>query len=104
MWAYKKTDGREDAYNLWLQAQVNRQRGIVIAESRLRCFRLENVFRRTQAETVGQRKNRIFLRPAAVVEGTLDVIDPDAFQILLRDGVGRHRSFGFGMLLLRRIE
>jgi len=32
--------------------------------------------------------------------GVLDVTDPDAFASLLARGVGRHRSFGYGMLLL----
>ena len=35
------------------------------------------------------------------VEGTLTVGDPDAFSRLLARGIGRHRAFGFGMLLLR---
>jgi CRISPR system Cascade subunit CasE len=39
--------------------------------------------------------------PDAVFHGELTVTDPIAFQALLARGVGRHRSFGFGMLLLR---
>lgn len=41
-------------------------------------------------------------RPNVVLEGTLRVTDADAFRALLARGVGRHRAFGFGMLLLRR--
>ncbi|GAB4211209.1 MAG: hypothetical protein OHK0013_32690 [Sandaracinaceae bacterium] len=41
-------------------------------------------------------------RPNAVLEGTLRVTDADAFRALLARGLGRHRAFGFGMLLLRR--
>ncbi|MEE8524028.1 MAG: type I-E CRISPR-associated protein Cas6/Cse3/CasE [Thermoanaerobaculia bacterium] len=40
-------------------------------------------------------------RPDALLTGTLEVTDPDAFATLLARGVGRHRAFGFGMLLLR---
>lgn len=40
-------------------------------------------------------------RREAVFEGTLTVQDPDAFAALLARGIGRHRAFGFGMLLLR---
>jgi CRISPR system Cascade subunit CasE len=40
-------------------------------------------------------------RPNAVLEGHLMVRDPVAFRALLARGVGRHRAFGFGMLLLR---
>lgn len=39
--------------------------------------------------------------PSIVVTGTLTVNDPAAFQALMARGVGRHRAFGFGMLLLK---
>lgn len=38
--------------------------------------------------------------PDALVTGTLIVTDPDALAAGLARGVGRHRAFGFGMLLL----
>ena len=38
--------------------------------------------------------------PDAVVHGTLTVIDGPAFARLLAHGVGRHRAYGYGMLLL----
>jgi len=34
--------------------------------------------------------------------GTLRVTDSDAFLALLRSGIGRHKSFGYGMLKVRR--
>jgi CRISPR system Cascade subunit CasE len=37
---------------------------------------------------------------SAAFVGVLDVTDPDAFGALLARGIGRHRSFGYGMLLL----
>lgn len=40
-------------------------------------------------------------RRAAALEGVLTVGDPGAFAALLARGVGRHRAFGFGLLLLR---
>jgi CRISPR system Cascade subunit CasE len=39
--------------------------------------------------------------PDACFEGILSVSDQEAFRALLARGVGRHRSFGFGMLLLK---
>jgi CRISPR system Cascade subunit CasE len=39
--------------------------------------------------------------PDATLQGTLTVTDPEAFAALLGRGIGRHRAFGFGMLLLR---
>jgi CRISPR system Cascade subunit CasE len=65
-------------------------------------FRLLDVVRRTQAtEEGGERKRRVFSGPDAVLSGQLRVTDPGAFGKLLARGVGRHRAFGFGMLLLR---
>lgn len=39
--------------------------------------------------------------PDATFHGTLTVTDPARFHTLVARGIGRHRSFGFGMLLLR---
>lgn len=39
--------------------------------------------------------------PDAVMQGTLTITDPAGFQALLARGIGRHLSFGYGMLLLR---
>ena len=39
--------------------------------------------------------------PDALFRGNLVVTDPDAFDHLLARGVGRHRAYGYGMLLLR---
>lgn len=39
--------------------------------------------------------------PDATFHGTLKVTDPTSFAALLARGVGRHRAYGYGMLLLR---
>lgn len=39
--------------------------------------------------------------PDCTFAGALEIVEPDAFRRLLARGVGRHRAFGFGMLLLR---
>jgi len=41
-------------------------------------------------------------RPDVTLTGTLTVTDSDAFGTLLRSGIGRHKSFGYGMLKVRR--
>ena len=62
-------------------------------------FHLETLLRRTQGE---RRTARPRLRkPDVTMQGALTVRDPPQFDALLRRGVGRHRAFGFGMLLLR---
>ena len=39
--------------------------------------------------------------PTAILHGTLAVSDQETFSGVLRNGVGRHRAYGYGMLLLR---
>lgn len=39
--------------------------------------------------------------PDATLQGTLEIAEPEAFAALLARGVGRHRTYGYGMLLLR---
>jgi CRISPR system Cascade subunit CasE len=59
------------------------------------------LFRRGALEPAGGRPVRVFERPDIGFTGTIEVGDPVAFRDLLARGVGRHRAFGFGMLLLR---
>ena len=47
------------------------------------------------------REGRAVEGPDATMHGTLVVDDPGAFLPALTAGVGRHRAYGFGMLLLR---
>ena len=47
------------------------------------------------------RDRAVIGRREAVFEGTLQVIDAAGLHALLARGIGRHRAFGFGMLLLR---
>lgn len=61
-------------------------------------FRLATLTRRTQGDN---RKAKKVRRPDATLRGQLEIVDPDGFVELLGRGVGRHRAFGFGMLLLR---
>ena len=39
--------------------------------------------------------------PDALMRGVLEITDGPAFAQLLAGGVGRHRAYGYGMLLLR---
>jgi CRISPR system Cascade subunit CasE len=83
---------REDVYRRWLQQQMKRDGACTVGDVRLVEFRLETMRRRGVARLV---------RPNVVLEGTLSITDPVGFRRLLARGVGRHRAFGFGMLLLR---
>lgn len=54
-------------------------------------------FRRLRAV----RGRRHLEGPDATIHGTLTVADPAAFAAMLARGIGRHRAYGYGMLLLR---
>lgn len=70
----------------------------------LAAYRRQQVVRRTQEAAGKVRRGQVIDGPDAVLKGHLRVLDPQAFGALLARGVGRHRAFGFGMLLLSRAD
>ena len=105
---------RADVYRDWLASRLA-EGGARLVEARLASFRLTNLVRRSHASPSGragttegppkrllaQRARTAARRPDATLDGVLEVVDPERFQQLLAKGVGRHRAFGFGLLLLR---
>lgn len=87
---------RDEVYGAWLGEQLERGGARLAGPARLDAFRRSRVGRRD-----GERRLRAIEGPDAVLSGELEVTDPSAFAALLAGGVGRHRAFGFGMLLLR---
>lgn len=101
---------RETVYGDWLAARF----GGAAALSSLRLARMRDarLWRRgdPKTETAGTMHGHdrarhgsraVIGRREAVFEGTLTVQDAGALRLLLARGVGRHRAFGFGMVLLR---
>ncbi len=64
-------------------------------------FSLRTVVRRSAPQAEGARLKHTVQGPDAVFTGLLQVRDSAAFAALLARGIGRHRAFGFGMLLLK---
>lgn len=89
---------REEVYRDWLGQQVERHGGARLLQVGLERFQVGRLVRRTHEEA---RKSHVCRRPDAALAGTLEVTEGETFSKLLRRGIGRHRSFGFGMLLLR---
>lgn len=58
------------------------------------------MLRRSRAEKGGRRLVNLE-RPQALMTGEMVIADAAAFAALLARGIGRHRAFGYGMLLLR---
>ena len=82
---------REAAYLDWLALRLAPAAALDADTSRLASFQRNRV----------QRNGRRIEGPDAVVHGTLTIMNPVAFAELLARGVGRHCSYGYGMLLLR---
>jgi CRISPR system Cascade subunit CasE len=81
---------REAVYTDWL---AQRLKGTATLQLGVRLTR----FQRLRAA----RKSCSPEGPDAILQGDLVVDDPAGFQGLLAQGVGRHKAYGYGMLLLR---
>lgn len=82
---------REEVYLDWLIERLGSAARLDRSASRLARFHRVRV----------SRGNRGPEGPDATIHGTLTVTDPASFAALLARGVGRHRAYGYGMLLLR---
>jgi len=94
-WREEESPGREAVYWEWLDSELGRYGACTLEEGRMTGFRLKRVLRRN-----GQRQSQGLTRPDALFNGVLRIADSEGFNRLLTRGLGRHRGFGFGMLLL----
>lgn len=92
---------RDAVYRDWFSQQITRHGGAQLVEVKVQGFQIERLLRRTHDE---ERQSKRCQRPEAIMSGILEVTEGKAFAELLRRGIGRHRSFGFGMLLLKPDE
>ena len=81
---------REAVYAAWLSERLDEAASV--EQCRLAAFSRTRVVRGSKGGPEG---------PDAILHGTLEVRDAASFVNLLRHGVGRHRAYGYGMLLLR---
>ena len=102
---------REAVYVQWLRqhlavrentAPQPWQGAVELLDVHLSAFARSKAVRRTQASADQGRKGHASDGPDATLRGRLRIANPAAFGHLLARGVGRHRAFGFGMLLLHR--
>jgi CRISPR system Cascade subunit CasE len=85
---------REAVYRDWLAARLLPSADLVVERTTMVAYERERLAR-AAASIEG---------PAATFHGELTIADPVAFATLLARGIGRHKSFGFGMLLLRPLR
>lgn len=91
---------RAEIYRRWFSQRVGDGEGVTVEAVAVEGFRRARLFRQTQGQ---DRRSRVLERPDATLRGVLRVLKVDAFQGVLARGIGRHRAFGFGMLLLRPV-
>jgi CRISPR system Cascade subunit CasE len=90
---------RESVYRDWLKRHLDNAGAAKIVSATMIGFHRERVTRSTHRNGDGPR-HRQCERPDVHFRGTLEVGESSSFQAILRRGIGRHRAFGFGMLLL----
>jgi CRISPR system Cascade subunit CasE len=93
---------RSEVYVQWLRDLLARQGGAELVDARLTRYQQLGVTRKSQkGSTDDVRHSRLVSGPDAVLAGQLRVSNSHAFSQLLASGLGRHRAFGFGLLMLR---
>lgn len=86
---------REEVYTEWLGFRLNSKGGaeLIPGQTKMRAFRLTNGYRKLNGGLTNG--------PDVVLDANIRVTDSMAFQSLLKEGVGRHKAYGYGMLLLK---
>jgi CRISPR system Cascade subunit CasE len=89
---------REEIYLRWLERELGRGGAVRLQSARMLSFRRIRLSRRNHT---APRNLTVCERPDVTLTGTLEIVSSAPFDALLRRGLGRHRAFGFGMLLLK---
>ena len=83
---------RESVYASWLGERLDGAAQVDTEASRLVSFRRTRAWR---------GKGRVSEGPDATLQGELVVSDQERFAARIQGGVGRHKAYGYGMLILR---
>ena len=89
------TRTREQVYAEWLSQRIEGKGSAALETDSVKLVS----FQRTRAHR--KLRGRHTEGPDAVMRGNLKVTDPRLFAAMLNQGIGRHRAYGYGMLLLR---
>ena len=85
--------GREETYATWLRGQMCRQEAASLLSVCVKHHRNTGATRKKEG-------GRVY-GPEVIFQGTLAVGNPEAFGAMLARGIGRHKAYGYGMLLLK---
>lgn len=91
------TPSREQVYAEWFRRQWGD--ALNFEQVSLDSFSLVELLRRPKV--AGQRKVANLVRPQVTFSAVVEIADPQAFAQRLTAGIGRHRAFGYGMVLLK---
>lgn len=86
---------REEVYRDWLGERLEGN-GARLEAAALKSFQ--------RVRTIRKLRTHATEGPCALMQGTLTIADAAAFAELLARGVGRHRAYGYGMMLLRPVQ
>ena len=84
----------EEVYSRWMSRAIQRSGAAALENDQIRLVALRSSMAKRK------REEKSFLGTDAVMRGSLIITEPGAFSNLLARGVGRHRSYGYGMMLL----
>jgi len=99
--ASREPSSRTQVYVQWLQHQLERDSAAQAEMDTLNLIGFRRVRALRQSRSGQGQRHQGVERPDALITGELRVIDPEAFSRMLVRGIGRHRAFGYGMMLLR---
>jgi len=96
---FGETVDREEAYRSWFGARFRNaeQTGASLQSVRITGMARIRLVRRSHGS---ERVAKVLQRPEVHLEGDLVIRDGNTFLNFLARGVGRHRAFGFGALMI----
>lgn len=91
---------RADVYRDWFIRQWNEKNGTVLYFEHVELLGMTSRSRLLRRTRNGGNRLRIVERPKALFAADVAIADGERFGEILGRGIGRHRAFGFGMVLL----
>jgi CRISPR associated protein len=92
---------RELVYTRYL---IERLKGSIVERAKLTRFRLEKMTRPHRGVSAPSSGVAQRVVPDAILEGILQILDPELFSRTLMNGVGRQRAFGRGYVRLQPLR
>lgn len=91
---------RDEIYRTWFIERWDSDAAELLTWDAIGLQRLR-MQRRGTTKADGSRPAHVVTLPSLTISGRCRIRDGDAFTRLLAHGVGRHRAFGFGMILVK---